>query len=900
MARPAASLLRRAALWLGAALICCALLVAAAGAAQAAGPSAGQLAGLAVDPDDALLFDLRVAGLQLGGGVRAYDTAAGLCLNLPDLIDGLNIALAFSADGTRVEGWAFEESRRIRIDRGQGEVQLPGGTARLDPRSIWDSPGGWCVRAADLERWLDLAFDVDLPGAVIGVRTTGRLPIEAALKRAARAERLRAAPSGPAAPGRQVALPYRLWRTPAIDANISFTADRPAPGRMGWQSRYELFAAGEVARMSADMRLISDQQARPQALRLRLFRADPAGRLLGPLRATQVELGDVVSPSTPLTVQATPGRGVALSNRPPGMNARRDLIDFAGPMPVGWDVELYRNGELLRSETGAAAGRYEFRDVELRLGVNDFELVQYGPQGQVRRQRRTLNIGAQVPGAGERWWSAVLVEDRRDLIGWRARPDRALAPPGWRGGIAVEQGLGHGTALALAVHRAPVRTGTQGYVEAGLRAGVMRLLGEVNLAAARDGGRALRINVIGAVARTNISLEAIRNRGLTSERLDPSARSVTAIGIDRPVRVAGLVLPLRFDLRTTVSRAERLTEARGRVSLIAGRVAASATLGWRRAAPRLGPARDEAVMGLLVNGRMGRIRLRGEMDWAVRPRPELVSALATANLAIGPADELQLTTGYAGRERAGFAGANYTRDFGILAASFNAQANSRGVFSLGLSAQFSFGPGGDGRFGRFRSGSRATGGALAVSAFSDLNGDGVRQPGEPAVPVGGLIVDGAPLDAPDRAATPAPWMIDGLDPAVPVQVALDPARLADPFDAPGDAGVAAVPRAGLVTPVELAIVRTATVDGTLARAGRPLAGEEVALVDRQGVVVHRLRTEFDGYFSFERVKLGQYQLRLLRGGTDCTAEPIVIGPERLALRLGLVELARPPERLARR
>ncbi|QHL90110.1 hypothetical protein GVO57_03765 [Sphingomonas changnyeongensis] len=402
MARTALWRVRRAALWLCAALLACALAGAAV-PVRAAAPAQ------AVDPDDALLFDLRIQGLQLGGGVRAYDTAAGLCLNLPDLIDGLKIALTFAADGQSVDGWAFEESRRIRIDRVAGAVQLAGGTARLDPRTIWDAPGGWCVRAADLERWLDLAFDVDLPGAVIGVRTTGRLPIEAALKRSARAERLRATASGPAVPARQVALPYRLWRTPAIDANISFTADRPAPGRMGWQSRYELFAAGEVARMSADMRLISDQKAMPQALRLRLFRADPAGRLLGPLRATQIELGDVVSPSTPLTVQATPGRGIALSNRPLGLNARRDLIDFAGPMPVGWDVELYRNGELLRSETGAASGRYEFRDVELRLGLNDFELVQYGPQGQVRRQRRTLNIGAQVPGranaGGRRCWS---------------------------------------------------------------------------------------------------------------------------------------------------------------------------------------------------------------------------------------------------------------------------------------------------------------------------------------------------------------------------------------------------------------------------------------------------------------------------------------------------------------
>ena len=440
-----------------------------------------------VDPDDALLFDARLGTLQIGHGVRAFNTRAGLCLDLADVIDAFQIAVTVEPGGRVARGWAFDERHRVEIDRDKGEVRFAGEYARLTAETIWESRSGWCVLAPELGRWLGLSFTADTSNAVLAIAAKGALPLEAAAKRALAAERLRGGKAKPEALPR-IALPYRLWRTPSLDV-IASAALQDRGGGVARDTRYELFGAGELAWFSAEARLSSDSSGAPQALRVRLYRDDVNNQLLGPLKASELALGDVASPSTPLGVQATPGRGAAITNRPLGIASRFDTTDFTGVLPRGWDIELYRNGELLRSESGNALGRYEFRDVELRYGVNAFEIVQYGPQGQVRRERRSYNIGAQMPAGGETWWYADLVEDRRDLIEFSSVPAAEARRFGWRGNVGVERGLGRGTSLALAAHRVPVLGGERVLIEGTARASPFGTLAQIDVAANPAGGR---------------------------------------------------------------------------------------------------------------------------------------------------------------------------------------------------------------------------------------------------------------------------------------------------------------------------------------------------------------------------------------------------------------------------
>lgn len=877
------------------ALLACALLSASVVAPERA------RAAQALDPDDALLFDARVGPYQVGNGVRAFQLAGdAICLDLADVIDALQLAVEPSPDGRRATGWAFAETYRIDIDRDKAQARYGGHYASIGDGDIHDSRSGWCVSAATLGKWLGVRFDADVGNAILTVVAPGPLPVEAAARRGAQADRLSTTPAGAgAAPMERLVLPYRPWRTPAIDASASFSLE----GRDGTVSarsaRYEIFAAGEIAWASSDLRLVSDAARRPASLRMRLYRADADADLLGPLQATEAVIGDVDGFAIPLVANAASGRGLALGNRPLGLSAEFDTVSLTGALPQGWDAELYRNGELLRATGGDGTGRYAFRDVQLRYGVNQIDIVRYGPQGQVRRERRVYNIAAQMPRPGERWWSASLLQAGRDLIRFGGA---ATLRSGLRMAVAVEQGIGRGTSLGLAFIRSAGDAGRPGgdYMQATLRAGLSRMLGEASVAHDLAGGTAARINLVGQALGGSLSLEAARNWRLASERLDPDLRQWVTVALDRAVHVGGVVLPVRFDLRSARSDNGATMEARARASYSGRTMSVSASAGWSRSNPRDGPPADMAVAGLLFNTRLAGTRLRGEANWRLTPRPQLLNAQIAANRAIGLRDEVQLSAGYSGPDRRLVLGGNISRHFDHVALGASAIVDSRRRWSLGLTLTMSVGPDGEGRFGRWSAGSQARGATIAVRQYRDHNGDGARQPDEPYIPVGRLLVNGMPLAHPATEEDgAAPVLLEGLDAGRPVSIALDEAGIADPFDMPSSAGVITAPRAGQMVRLELGLAGSASLEAMVEQDGRPLAGETVELVDGEGRVAYHARVEFDGLLSFERVRYGRYRLRLARGGILLDAA-VDLSAQHPGLRLGRLTVPSGPTQLARR
>ncbi|MBN9146433.1 MULTISPECIES: carboxypeptidase-like regulatory domain-containing protein [Sphingomonadaceae] len=852
-----------------------------------AGPAMAAAALLSAD--DALLFDARVGSLSVGNGIRGFTVEDAICLDMGDVIDALKIAVVPSEDKRRAQGWAFDEARHIAIDRDTGEARFGTEYMRLGANDIHDSRSGWCVDTQALGRWLGVTFDADTTNAILTITSSAPLPIEAALRRTAAAERLATKTQPQTAGLERHRFPYRLWRMPALDASLAAGWQRDAKGAQVRTTRYEMLASGELAYASAEARLASDANAMPDSLRLRLYRADPDGQLLGPLAATQAAIGDVDSFAIPLVAGSASGRGVALTNRPLDAIGEFDKVALTGLLPQGWDAELYRNGELLRVVPADANGRYAFRDIALRHGVNVLEVVRYGPQGQVRRERRVYNIAAQSPGPGETWWSTNIVQGNHDLL--RFGKSRQTPASGWRGSMAVDHGLGRGTSIGAAIIRAPSSDGSADYGHLNLRGGLGGMLGEVSWAGRRGGGSATRASVVGDLFKTSIAVEAVHNRGLRSERMDPALRSYVGVALDRPVHAAGLILPLHFDLRSTRQQSGQGVEANGRLSVATRSVAASLVGGWSRFQSSDGMARESATAGLLVSGRAGKVRLRGEVHWRLKPDPTLMGVQLTANRALGATDMVQISANYAAGEKKVAIDAAYARDFGPAALTLNLSGDSRRAVAIGLGLTFSVGPGANGRFGRVRSASQARGGGLLVRAFRDLDGNGQRDAGEPpfADPVGVLVND-LPLPARLRGEEARDIELDGLSPATPIKIALDEASLSDPFDIPSNPGVLVTPRAGLHEVVELGVSPSASVEGTLAVNGRALAGETIELLTMDGTSAYRARTEFDGMFSFERVRYGRYRLKVAQGRHPQVEQIVELGQARSMARLGVIDV----------
>lgn len=817
--------------------------------------------GWSPNEDDSWLFDMRSGQYRLGDGVRGYQTPQGICVDLGDVVLALDLAVRVDKKLRRATGWVFDERRSLAIDRDAGEVRAGSQSFRLTATTIRDTPAGWCVELASLNEWLGVPLAADLSNAVLRIDSKEKLPFQLAAERRARAASIRPQAAFDLASLPQAARPYQAWAMPSVDVVASAGVVSDKRGGSYVQGRYEIFAAGEVAGQSFDARLSSDNEGVPDSLRMRLYRTDPQGRLLGPLRATHYGLGDVSLLSTGIVAASTPGRGAVLTNRPIERPDAFDKTTFRGDLPGGWDAELYRNGQLLAFTSPNGDGRYEFVDVPLQYGANCFEIVLYGPQGQIRREIRQVQVGMDSIPPQQTWYWAGFAQENADLIEF-GNQRRGAFRRGWRGTMGIERGLDTRTSAAAYFHSLMIENVRYNYGEVALRRSIGPTLLEVGGSYADNGGLAARASWLAAFGETYIRADAMRGwGGFVSDRLINNINGITSVSIDQSVKLGRTVLPLHFDVR----HVERWSgvgslEASARASASFRALTFTGQLDWSRTKVPVGPdPPDNLSASLLANARIGRVRVRGEARFALSggnadSRMTLIGEWAGRGDA-----EWRTELGYdRGLDRAR-AGLGYTRRFNKLQLTGFGEVASDGSVAASLALAFSFGPKSNGGW-RVSSEKLASRGQVVAEVWMDENGDGVRQPGETALPDVPLTAGNAFVDAAtDKAGLGA---IDGLEPFRPVMIGIDAGSLPDPYVQPALPGVVVTPRPGVATRVLLPMAAAGEIEGVLRRdGGNPVEGLSVELVDAEGRLRATTITEFDGYFLFEGVAYGRYTVR---------------------------------------
>lgn len=143
----------------------------------------------------------------------------------------------------------------------------------------------------------------------------------------------------------------------------------------GRQTSANLLASGGLLGMAGRLGLALSSEGRITP-GFTLSEARDSADLLGPLHARSLALGDIAAPAQPLIADSLSGRGLVISSRAAfsGGLGRADLVDtitLTGPLPAGWEAELWHEERLVAVTREAdAAGQWVFGDVPLRIGEN--------------------------------------------------------------------------------------------------------------------------------------------------------------------------------------------------------------------------------------------------------------------------------------------------------------------------------------------------------------------------------------------------------------------------------------------------------------------------------------------------------------------------------------------------
>lgn len=871
------------------------LAVAWAGAdvSRAGGPSA-----FTVDPEAQYTLDIGIRQLRLGEGVRGYPTPEGACLVLGDMVTVLDIPVKIDLAARKASGWAFREDYKINIDAAARTVRYGATQEALGPGAVHETPEGWCVDSATLARWLGIGIKVSPYASVVTLSSEARLPVELARERDLRARHIKKAAAFPLEGLPQVKLAYRLWRAPALDFIVSGGVTYNAGSGARVDRHASVRAAGEIAQMSYDATVTSAQRGLVPNVRFKAYRSDPDGGLLGPLDATHVAIGDVSGPANRLIAGGS-GRGAEITNRPLFNPASFDRTRFDGDLPPGWDAELYRNGQLVAFAKSGASQRYAFEDVELGYGDNRFEIVTYGPQGQQRSRIETINVGQQHVPPGKTYYYAGLNQPGSDLLGFVGNRDPVdrevgedrVAVPRLQAAAALEHGLDKRTSVSALAAMMLVGDEKLTFVEGAVRRSIGPALVEAAVARQSGGGTAVRGSAIARFGSVDVAAEGVAAEDFFYQGRFESRLRDARLTLGAPVKLGKIPFHVQADARHVERLGQKVTRYGARVQGHAHRINFATGVEYERRRGISGTVSDRFDLTTLASGRIGDVRVRGAARWALSPDAHLRTADVSAYWAASDHADWELGVGYeaeAGRTRGRL---SHIRRFNALAAAASVEAASDGSVAIGLNLNFSL----DGA----RRGLRpvrdalASAGQVEAQVFRDDNLNGRRDAGE-------VVEEGAMLTASTALALHASGKngiasANGLTPFRPVAIGIDASSLSDPALAPREALQVVVPRPGVTARIDIPLVGAGDVEGVLVKDdGSGFEGLDLEMVDAQGRTVATARSDYDGFFLFERVAYGSYGFRLTPASAAAARLSTTIdirasvSPARPLVRLGTV------------
>jgi hypothetical protein len=851
------------------------------------------------DPDEQFLLDVNIHQLRLGDTVRAYNPPEGTCVVLGDFLTALDVPMRIDLAGRKASGWAFRESNKIAIDMAALKAAYGARSETISPGTVRETPEGWCVQASALSRWFGVTVKPMTSGSLLLLESDVKLPVELAMERKQRAARLRKA-SFDLSSLPQVRVPYRMWRAPALDFVVSGGVTYRASNGVKVDRQSSVYAAGEIARLSYDAQVTTTNTGKPNLLRVRAFRSDPDAHLLGPLKATHIGFGDVEGFDTRLTGSVAAGRGAVVTNRPLTARTAFDRTRIEGDLPTGWEAEIYRNGELLGFAKSDGSQRYVFDDVQLLYGENRVRVVLYGPQGQVREREELIDVAQDNVPKGKTWYWLGANQPARDLITLEKPPDSGF--PRAQAALSIEHGLDTRTSVGLLARAMLIDDQRLTFVEGTVRRSVGNAILEVSAARESTGGNAAHAQLLGKFGAVYVNIDALvaNDFHLQGNRSPQTSREIRA-AVDTPFKIGQALVPAHAEAHF-VQRADgsRMLEAATRLSATIDRFNLGAEVRYKKDHVTAGPAPPgELRLGLLGSGHVGPVRIRGSTDFDVKPSARFRSAELSAYWSASERSDWEGVLAYDRVQNRGRARITHVMRAEAFALALTGEATTRGDVALGFNLNFSL----DARHGLTLSRRPlAEGGMVHATVFRDDNDNGVLDAGE-KLEKGALVTTGS-RQSQRKTDAKGSVTVGGLTAFVPVPVGIDITSLDDPMLVPKKALQVVVPRPGVAADVAIPLVGGGDVEGALIKNGElGYEGVDLELVDRSGKVAGTARTDFDGFFLFERVAYGEYRLRVASASAAAAgivsdlAVSLKVTTDRSIVRLGSIH-AVPQPRIA--
>lgn len=841
-----------------------------------------------------IILSVQSNNIVFSQGMIAYQYQSRFYLPVAELGEAFEFYIDRNLESGTISGWALAEDKNFSIDVDRRELIVAGQRHPLREEDFirpgLANPVDLYISQETINQIWPLTVAVNLSALTLDIMADDSLPF---IQRKLRKDRqkMAAATRGHTGNDNKNMIykpnPWRAIGPPAIDLETQ-------QGYDGNTKKFEnissisgvfdfLFAKADF---SSRLTYQDNQFNTPENIRLKLQRdSTPDQRL--PFGLRRVEGGDVRLRHSPMIRNGTNGRGVTATSSTHRREGDFDIVTIDGPAPPGWEVELYRNGELLEFSVVDARGEYRFEDVPLGFGNNAMRIVLYGPQGQLREETRNYLFGSNMLKPGTLSYTLGAVDADRDLLRLRDESPGFNVARGAALSGEIAYGINRHATVYSTLSSVPTLenyNATRDYLTAGASLSypfgvaqietyhdVSRDNAIVNKGRAVDGRfitdlLGFKLNLRGAVFDSFESPDS--GYGLSAKKTEYEA------GVQKTLQRSFGQLGLNLDMKDTQRvNGIRTTNLGTRLSL--------GYAGFRLAHQTntiLDDFTHQFSTGQLsITARMHDLRTRINLNYGLYPNRELTSMDAEWRYRVTPRFSGALLASHDFPTSVSGTGLQLNYDFTKFIGSVESLWTEGDDLRLMLRASTSLGPyekNGAYGFTADRLGSMS---ALQARVFADHNHDGVFNDGDDPIPGVRVKINNARSggETNDQGIVTTRQMSD----VETARIEIDQNTLFDPYFKPAIDGYETVLRPGTMPQFDFPVMQTGAIDGTLLRDnGAGVAGIPLELVDDKGDVIARTDTAYDGFYTFEYIRPGTYVIR-----TGPTSKQINVPPQTIVV-----------------
>lgn len=803
-------------------------------------------------------------GVLLEGEIFGKIKNSEIVISLRDAVTVLNFPIDVFPEDRKATGWYIRENKPFKLDMTLEKVTTDHGIFDLSSNVFIENDDIF-VPLKDFAQWVDFDIDVRISNQELYIEPSQPLPVQERMERQGRKKIVERKKNKPKLPLKKE--PYKVIDSPFIDVSNEFSYERDgkdSESKRGFTSN--ITTVGDLLYGTFTTRTTYDQELGITGARANYKREANDDVLLGLFKARRYELGDVTTTALPLFNSAGQEMGVRITNRNPLQSITNPLTVISGAALPGWDVELFRENQFLEFQTVGEDGFFSFNNVALFNDENEFRLVFYGPQGELREENISIPVDTTRSSEDTGTYDfSMTFEDKRTYTKNPPEPNEDTSTPNIS--FLFERPSSSTSGLTFGYNSEQFE-GTRNHVFIG---GVSKLAGQTlfNLDAGIDDELESNIQIS---ARRNLGSHNLSSTSswLTKDFDLPEGGAQGAPGIFRQNFSA--IGPFVFDIGdktrySTNLSYSRTTEDDKNLNATAGINTQWKGLTFNEQLSYLTASslqQDQLSSLTTLSGNYGGNRIRTVIDYAIEPERTLDRIVTDVTRKVS--DDLDLRAKVERRFDTRITEVSLGVDWqaGFARLSPLVSYDSEGGAFVGINSRFSIMREPKNNGIRFSDRFISSNGGASIFVYLDKNGNNVFDEGEDEP------IEGAAVRAPQNGGVEVTdasgiAVFDTLAELKITDIFVDNLSLPDPLWISGFDGVSILPREGHITELAFPIHIAGEVDGTI--YGRETDGSEetmrnvtVELFDREGKIYKTTVTDLGGFYFFSKIPPGTYFL----------------------------------------